>query len=57
LVYGCGDPKAGAAGSLFQLCDSPRLNHRISITGGILADECAALLKDFFAVQRSLGKK
>jgi tRNA(adenine34) deaminase len=57
LVYGCDDPKAGAVRSLFQLCDDPRLNHRMSIAGGVLAGECAALLKDFFAAQRSLGKK
>jgi tRNA(adenine34) deaminase len=57
LVYGCDDPKAGAVRTLFQLCDDPRLNHRMSITSGISAGECAALLKDFFAVQRSQGKK
>jgi tRNA(adenine34) deaminase len=57
LIYGCDDPKAGAVRTLFSLCDSPQLNHRLEITGGILADACAQLLKDFFSAQRSLGKK
>jgi tRNA(adenine34) deaminase len=57
LIYGCPDPKAGAVRSLFNLCDDPRLNHRIDITPGILADECAQLLRDFFKAQRALGKK
>ena len=57
LVYGCDDPKAGAVSTLYSLCSDPRLNHRVEVTGGILADECAALLKDFFKAQRALGKK
>ena len=57
LVYGCADPKAGAVRSLFQLCDDPRLNHRVAVTSGVLADECAKLLQDFFKAQRALGKK
>jgi tRNA(adenine34) deaminase len=57
LVYGCTDPKAGAVHTLFTLCQDPRLNHRVQITAGILADPCAALLRDFFAQQRALGKK
>jgi tRNA(adenine34) deaminase len=57
LVYGCPDPKAGAVRTLFQLCDDPRLNHRVEIVPGILTDECAQLLKDFFKSQRDLGKK
>jgi len=57
LVYGCADPKAGAVRTLFQLCDDPRLNHRVQITGGLMAAECAALLTDFFKAQRALGKK
>jgi tRNA(adenine34) deaminase len=57
LVYGCTDPKAGAAGTLFQICDDPRLNHRVKIVSGILADECAELLREFFRKQRALGKK
>ncbi|CAN5518725.1 tRNA adenosine(34) deaminase TadA [soil metagenome] len=57
LVYGCADPKAGAVRTLFQLCEDPRLNHRVQVTGGLLADECAALLTNFFKAQRALGKK
>ena len=57
LIYGCDDPKAGAVRTLFQLCEDVRLNHRVEVTSGILADECAELLKEFFRHQRSLGKK
>jgi len=57
LIYGCPDPKAGAVRSIFQLCDDPRLNHRLQISTGILADDCSALLKEFFKSQRALGKK
>jgi tRNA(adenine34) deaminase len=57
LIYGCDDPKAGAVRTLFQLCDDPRLNHRVEVIPGVIADECAALLTDFFRAQRALGKK
>ena len=57
LVYGCPDPKAGAVRTLFQLCDDPRLNHRVTIEHGVLGDECAELLRSFFRAQRALGKK
>lgn len=57
LVYGCDDPKAGAVCTLFQLCDDPRLNHRVPVTSGVLAEECADLLRRFFRAQRALGKK
>jgi len=57
LIYGCPDPKAGAVRSLFQLCDDPRLNHRVQITAGVQAEQCSQLLTDFFAAQRLLGKK
>ena len=52
VVYGCADPKAGAVRSLFQLADSPLLNHRAAVTAGVRADECAALLKEFFQRKR-----
>jgi tRNA(adenine34) deaminase len=52
LVYGAPDPKAGAAGSVFDVVREPRLNHRIEVTGGVLADECAALLSRFFKERR-----
>jgi tRNA(adenine34) deaminase len=52
LVYGCTNPKAGAVDTLFQLVTDPRLNHRIAVTGGVLATECAAELSQFFAALR-----
>ncbi len=52
LVYGCTDPKAGAAGTLYQICTDPRLNHRLEVVSGILADEAAGILKGFFAKRR-----
>ena len=48
LVYGATDPKAGAAGTLYHLTSDPRLNHRVDPVAGVLADECGALLKEFF---------
>jgi tRNA(adenine34) deaminase len=57
LIYGCDDPKAGAVRTLFQLCDDARLNHRVEIAAGILADSCSQLLRDFFKAQRDMGKK
>jgi tRNA(adenine34) deaminase len=52
VVYGCTDPKAGAAGSVLDVLAEPRLNHRPQVTGGVLAGECAALLTEFFAARR-----
>jgi tRNA(adenine34) deaminase len=52
LVYGCPNPKAGAVATLFRIVDDPRLNHRVEVLGGVLADECAALLKEFFEALR-----
>jgi tRNA(adenine34) deaminase len=52
LVYGCANPKAGAVATLFTLVTDPRLNHRIEVVGGVLADECAAELTRFFAELR-----
>ena len=57
LIYGCGDPKAGAVRTLYRICDDDRLNHRAEVSEGILADECAQLLQEFFRKQRALGKK
>jgi tRNA(adenine34) deaminase len=57
VVYGCPDPKAGAAGTLLNLCNDPRLNHRARIVPGILSAECAKILSDFFQQQRAAGKK
>ena len=52
VVFGATDPKAGAAGSVLDVLAEPRLNHRPSVTHGVLQPECAALLKDFFASRR-----
>lgn len=52
LVFGAYDPKAGAAGSLYNLCCDPRLNHELPVTGGVLGDASAALLQSFFATTR-----
>ncbi|HWL43886.1 MAG TPA: tRNA adenosine(34) deaminase TadA [Ilumatobacter sp.] len=57
LVYGATDPKAGAAGSRFDLVDSPLLNHRVPRRTGLLADECGRLLVDFFAARRGRGSE
>ena len=49
LVFGAVDPKAGACGSLRNVVQDKRLNHRCTVEGGVLAEECAQILKDFFA--------
>lgn len=51
-VFGAWDPKAGACGSLMDIPAEPRLNHRVQITGGVLADESAQLLQNFFQLRR-----
>lgn len=48
LVFGCLDPKGGAVESLYQLCSDSRLNHRLPVTGGILAEDCSTILDNFF---------
>ncbi len=52
VVFGTTDPKAGAAGSVLDVLAEPRLNHRPAVSGGVLAADCAALLRDFFAARR-----
>jgi len=52
VVFGAWDPKAGAVGSLWDVVRDRHLNHRPEVVGGVLADECGALLKDFFAGHR-----
>ena len=52
LVYAAADPKAGMAGSLEDLPRDPRLNHRVEVTSGVLGDEAAAMLRDFFRARR-----
>lgn len=53
LVYGASDPKAGAVRSIYALCDDPRLNHRLEIRAGLLQEQCAAVLRDFFRGARA----
>jgi tRNA(adenine34) deaminase len=52
IVFGATDPKAGAAGSVFDILDEPRLNHRPQVAAGLLAEESADLLRSFFAPRR-----
>ena len=53
LVYGCFNPKAGAVATLYQIPTDTRLNHRMEVTSGVLADECAGLLRRFFSALRA----
>lgn len=55
LVFGAADPKGGAAGSVFALAQAPAHNHRMEVTGGVLASECAELLQAFFRARRGEG--
>jgi tRNA(adenine34) deaminase len=52
LVYGCADPKAGAVRTLYALCEDPRLNHRVEVVGGVLAQRCSRILSEFFSELR-----
>jgi tRNA(adenine34) deaminase len=53
LVFGATDPRAGACGTLYNLCADPRLNHELPVTGGVRAAECGALLTSFFSEKRA----
>ena len=53
LVYGCADPKTGACGSLYNIVQDERLNHRIEVASGVLADECSQILQEFFKKRRT----
>jgi tRNA(adenine34) deaminase len=57
LVYGARDERFGAVESVFRICDTSSLNHKIEITSGVLADECRKLMQDFFKVKRLKMKK
>jgi tRNA(adenine34) deaminase len=57
LVFGAPDPKSGAAGSVFDLIDLPRHNHRIAVTGGVLEGACAEQLRAFFRARRGGGAR
>ena len=52
VVFGAADPKAGFAGSLDNLVQDPRMNHRVELLGGVLVEECGVLLRDFFQERR-----
>jgi tRNA(adenine34) deaminase len=56
VVFGAADPKAGFAGSLGNLLQDPRLNHRLEVTGGVLADLSADLVREFFVGRRSIRR-
>ena len=56
LVYGAADPKGGACGSLFDITSDRRLNHRVPATSGVLAEESARLLREFFGERRRLAR-
>jgi tRNA(adenine34) deaminase len=53
LIFGCADPRAGAAGSVVNLLQLPSFNHRCQITSGVLQNDCAAILQDFFRKRRN----
>jgi len=53
LVYGAADPKAGAARSLYQMLEDPRLNHRVEVAAGVRGAECGARLSEFFRAKRT----
>jgi len=53
LIYAAADPKAGAAGSVLEVLNHPRLNHQMAVTAGVLAEESAALLREFFRQRRA----
>jgi tRNA(adenine34) deaminase len=52
VVFGAGDPRAGACGSLYNLCSDPRLNHEVEVVPDVLATACGDLLRAFFAARR-----
>lgn len=57
VVFGCHDPKGGAAGSVYDLSDDRRLNHRVVVVSGVREAECATILSDFFAALRKQKKQ
>lgn len=56
VVYGCDDPKGGAVRSLFHIVGNPSLNHRVEVAAGVRAEECAAIMRDFFRSRRKKQK-
>ena len=56
-VYGAPDPKGGALGTLYDVSHDPRLNHEFEVTSGVLQDECASVLREFFRAKRAARKR
>jgi tRNA(adenine34) deaminase len=52
VIYGAPDPKAGACGSALTVLNHPKVNHRVEVVSGVLAEECAAILREFFRCRR-----
>ena len=57
VVFGASDPRAGAAGSVFDILPTDRLNHRVEVSGGVMANECGNILRQFFFCTRIQGQK
>ncbi len=57
LVYAAADPKAGACGSVLSVMNHPQLNHKVEVVSGLLAEECGALLQNFFRTRRAVASK
>ena len=57
LVYGCSDPKSGACGTLYNIVEDERLNHRLELTAGVLAEQCTRQLQEFFEQRRAEKEK
>jgi tRNA(adenine34) deaminase len=57
VIFGASDPKTGACGSIVNLFEQEKLNHHTSVLGGVLADDCAGLLKEFFAERRAASQR
>lgn len=57
VIYGTTDAKAGACHTLYNITSDSRLNHQCAVLGGVMRDECRAILQEFFAIQRAQGKK
>ncbi len=57
VVFGATDPKGGASGSALKVLNHPKLNHQVEVVAGVLAEECAALLREFFRARRGKGRR
>ena len=57
LVYGCCDPRAGACGTLYNIVEDSRLNHRLAVTRGVFDEECGDLIRTYFRTRRKAGLK